>query len=913
MTNYDPTPHKERGHDDGDADDGIDTPPAMTEEDMSIDTSVLDGDDGGDGATLNDEWTGDTDPVEIRDDGTGRNADGWDLLFDSADEPTTVVARADDPAMPTMWTCVRCGREYSRAEPKSARLHFLQLHDDDGSAATERKEEELGPVSESDAGAESDLGDDELREIDQAMLTAGDDADNDADGDEPVTFTEKELVRKKDKSAKQLWNDADNQYNGSKDQSSATTKQDARDSVVAALETETDWISIRDRSALGDGVHLALKDDDGHWAADGAVKDVKDRMTARLGSKATNREVKHVVSTLASRNRVSEDDVNGGDDDQLLVPVANGTLDLSGSTYDHDTGDVDLDVTLIEDDADMMWMYRIDTEWDPDGADLDGLDEWVEEITHSDREQDRWVLWEWVGHSLHPEYPADGFMVLLGGGGSGKSQFLGLVKQTLGTDNVTNRSMSDLQSRFGKVNGALDSAANISTELSGTKLPDIGDIKALTAGEGTFVEVSKGVDGMDLQNSTTMLFASDDPPALPQQNRAVGRRLYPVEFPMSYVPDPDPENPRELQARPKAEVQAELQEDEARQKAALYRACEGLVRILKRGEPSTDKTWEDRIREYNSYADPIADFARMCLKSEPGAAVHTHDLQAAYNEFAAVMGHPGKQMSTISQQIERNTPLSMKRDRTRKWSDGDDRDVIYKDIAFTQQALESFVPESAHWKDGSYQSYVEQDPRGEVRDDDELVPVRSIGTRDAFEALRILTVGAGRVVTTGDAREAISRVVEHADEYLGALDDLDLVHVNSSAESVRVSDADVEFRDDDDEHRRSEAVTGYDDGDDDQEHTDDGDSDDAEQEKEPQVKRVGTIVETIEEIADGSDGANAPRAETIQVLGDRLGAGRDEIREQLNALTRDGMVYEPMDGVLKTTVEWPGLERHKDA
>ncbi|PHQ37651.1 hypothetical protein DJ69_15620 [Halorubrum persicum] len=725
------------------------------------------------------------DPPETETGGEDRAGDGIDAdtLEDLAggEDVTladgTVIGEKTD-SMIDPYECGACGKAFESEH--GLKTHYGSQH----SGVDDEEREKLmngdfGPDTTDPDTGESLPGDDESETLSQRSREK-----NKAEQDVP-----------------ELWGEAEWRYQAASMSSSDIRKPDARDAVVTALEAQDDWLSIRERCQEGN-THLARYDPDesgsGAWTTDNIYTYVLDESKDRLGSTITDTEAAHIILELASRNRVSEDDVNAGDDDRLLVPVANGTLDLSDAEYDTGTHSVDLDsVELLEPDKSRMWQYRIDTEYDPDSADLDGLDEWVKEITHDHRDDDRRMLWEWIGHALHPEYPTDGFLVLIGDGGSGKSQFLGLNRKMVGEHNTTARSIKDLQSRFGKVNGALSSVANINTELSGTKQAGIGPLKSMTANEPTFVEDSKGDDGSEQTNTTTMIFASDNPPAFGQSNRALGRRLYPVEFPMEYCENPDPENPYELQARPKHLVESELQEDEARQKAALVRAVQGLVRLMEEGNPTTDLEWEERIGLYNSYADPIADFRRSCLKKAPDApGIHTNDLSAAYDRFAKLNGHEGKTKRTLVEQLQK-LDIPMRKQRTRTYTPGESRDVIYQGITFTEDAVKFFLEEDAHWDAGLYREYVsigtiettEQD--GLDTDSSSDADGSGVAVGDALDMLRVRAAGSEHGRSAGPRSAVLDALaVAGIDE---PKDELDALRLEEGA--VYVEDGEVRLTD----------------------------------------------------------------------------------------------------------------------
>jgi len=528
----------------------------------------------------------------------------------------------------------------------------------------------------------------------QSIITEDDvEAAEDDDG-EDLEDRAKER-EKAGKDASRFWDDARDAFESAAMQGSPTTRRDAREIVIDALKRETSFMSVRERC---DESHTDLWrwTTDNGWTDDGFTF-VEERMEAEVGKFSEKSEVKKVVHSLGARNRVAEDSLNGGDVEGTFIPVANGVIRLEDVDYNPDTMTIDHEsVELEEMRKEHRFTYRIQTEWNPGNADFEGYDAWVAEITQAGRPGDVRVLHEFVGHSLHERYPDDGFLVLLGDGGSGKSQWLEAVREMVGKDNCCPVSINEIQNeRFSGVH-VVDSRVNISTELDGTDLDSISKLKTFSAGESTKV-AKKGVDAYFTENDATMMFASDDPPAITaDNNRALSRRVYPIEFPMSYVPDPDPGNPYELQARGKLAVQDMLRADD-RLQALLVRGVEGLKRLIEEEGFTSESSREERLARYNSYADPIKDFRRVCLvDAGPESQIESGVMMSVFDAFAEAKSHPGKSQQQISSVLDGLQGISFTKGRTRSWSDEQSKHTVYTGLKFSKEAIRHYVPDHAY-------------------------------------------------------------------------------------------------------------------------------------------------------------------------------------------------------------------------
>ena len=688
------------------------------------------------------------------------------------------------------------------------------------------------------------------------------------------------------------WDEAKFHYEAASE--SNKDKSEARIAAVEALEDECEWMCVRwpeDDEPLHD---LRWYDEDaGEWRRDAGAR-ITDRMVEKLGGKATDRECNHVHHFLAARNPVPASALDAADDDRVLIPVENGVLNLTDVEYDAETGYVDLStVELLDDDPSFRFTYSIDTAWDPHGADIEGFDAWLQSITQSD--EARRVLHEMTGHAIHPEYPVDAFLVCIGEPGSGKSQTLKVIKKMMGRSNTSGIGLQRLEGNRFAANDLVENRANIHMDLSGVKLQKMDSLKRASAGEGLVCE-QKGIQGSrEKPNKASMIFAADNPPAFPQSNRAFGRRLQVVEFPAKYVDDPDPENPLELQSRPKLKVEKELQAED-RLKTCLVHAVTGLVRLLNEGKFSGSKSWEERVEHYETFADPLAAFARAALERDPNGAVAASDVESAYDAFAELNHHPGKDRNTILQTVRNFTWTRMAKSRVRSWSVGDGKDTVYKGMSFTEFAKENLLPEEAHWgqyggrPDGDDGDDIDAPDRTMVADlepgrENVKVAVENVMDEPAswLEGQGVIRDESGSVrykipegFTLEEGKTYVMKevVVEPAEG-----DDVKVQLVAGMSEVILIDSGD---RDDD-----QDTVTDDTNDDGGVVSDDEGESDS----KVPQKDRVEALKNAVKRVGDGGKGA--PTTCVKADLAKRHGIDPGTVEEEIRKLMMDGQLHEP--------------------
>ncbi len=225
-----------------------------------------------------------------------------------------------------------------------------------------------------------------------------------------------------------------------------------------------------------------------------------------------------------------------------------------------------------------------------------------------------------------------------------------------------------------------------------------------------------------------MMFASDSPPRFPrdQDADALGRRFHPIEFPAKYVDDPDPNDPLQLQSRGKTVVEEELRAED-RLKAMLYVALDGLARMLHEGGITDTRSRTERINQYESFSDPVHDFARNALIAveDDDHGIKAQHLKTVFDSFAEAHGHAGKQLSDLYDYISEMPEYPVVKDRSRDNPFSAERPTRYLGVGFSERALDAWVPETMKRFYGDNDADADGDGRAretlrEIIDDDSL-------------------------------------------------------------------------------------------------------------------------------------------------------------------------------------------------
>lgn len=165
----------------------------------------------------------------------------------------------------------------------------------------------------------------------------------------------------------------------------------------------------------------------------------------------------------------------------------------------------------------------------PTGA---NLGEWLKFIT-PDKETEE-MLKQFAGLCMTRDTRQQKFLILNGEGGSGKSTLIRLIELMIGTENISNISLSQLSQRFSAY-GLLGKLLNSCADLELTALEDTSVLKKCL-GEDVLFGEAKGKDGVSFKSYAKLIFSTNELPIVKgERTNGFYRRL--LIIPMNRVPE----------------------------------------------------------------------------------------------------------------------------------------------------------------------------------------------------------------------------------------------------------------------------------------------------------------------------------------------------------------------------------------
>lgn len=233
-------------------------------------------------------------------------------------------------------------------------------------------------------------------------------------------------------------------------------------------------------------------------------------------------------------------------------------------------------------------------------------------------EEDRKMLWEFIGYSMTTDTCFQKFLTLTGSGGTGKSIVIKMMDLIVGKDNISNISLQDLNNRF--YPSALHlKLLNTCADIPSLGMQNIDNLKKAT-GEDMLVFEKKGKDVGFFRSYAKLCFSANEIPLnLDEKSNAFYRRI--LILSMDRVIPPEDQDPHlQEKIRPEWEY-------------ILYKAICGLKRLHEQGHFTESDRSKAATRELRRCADNVQAFIDTCICEAPGKRIPRSRVYDAYEEY----------------------------------------------------------------------------------------------------------------------------------------------------------------------------------------------------------------------------------------------------------------------------------------
>lgn len=270
---------------------------------------------------------------------------------------------------------------------------------------------------------------------------------------------------------------------------------------------------------------------------------------------------------------------------------------------------------LQEHTPDYLFMKKLNVNYDPDQT-CPNITKFLSEVLAED---DIPLFLEIVGYCLYPSYPIHKAFMFHGEGSNGKSTCLFLIERLLGSNNVSNIALQNLEKRHFSVGELYGKLANIYADLPNSTMNTTSTFKMLT-GEDTIQAEKKFAGHFKFINHAKLLFSANTLPPSMDDTKAYFRRWIILDFANSFESNPDPF------LKDKIGMDEEIT-------GLLNLALEHLIGLINQGRFSQSKAAEKLKEDYLKRSDSISAFCMDSIEIDNNSYILSSDLYAYYTEY----------------------------------------------------------------------------------------------------------------------------------------------------------------------------------------------------------------------------------------------------------------------------------------
>ena len=410
---------------------------------------------------------------------------------------------------------------------------------------------------------------------------------------------------------------------------------DPREETYQLVQDEFDFITFRDTE------EMYVYDRSTGIYEPGGESALREWLVSpqRLGNQFERSKINDLLYRIESATYVNRETL-GPDEQNPKVCVGNGVLDLS------EINDPQVDepeIELLDHSPAHQMITRIPVEYNPD-ADCPAFNAFLDNVVA--KPEDKQLIYEFIGYCLWPGYPFAKALFLYGDGRNGKSTLLDVIRQLFGgEENVSSRSLQDLEKQRFAAADLYGRLANIAADLPDETLSQTGMIKTLAGGDLVTGE-QKFQAAFSFENRAKLLFAANNPPIIEDDTTAIYRRLLLIHFPNEFTPpgEPGPD------ARPKDDLMAEISNPDELS-GILNRAITVISGVFERGEFSQSDSADEVREHYQRISEPISAFAEECVVENSSYHVAKDRLYTVYKAWARANETPIKTKSVLSRKL----------------------------------------------------------------------------------------------------------------------------------------------------------------------------------------------------------------------------------------------------------------------
>lgn len=372
-----------------------------------------------------------------------------------------------------------------------------------------------------------------------------------------------------------------------------------------------------------------------------------------LGERTTNGRINEVEGFIRRNHYVARETLTS---EPELIPVDNCILDRRIEP-----------IAKIDYTPKVPYISKIAAAYDPE-QECPNFDVFLETTLNPG---DIPLIDELYGDALYRKYWLKQAVMLYAPGDNGKSVLLNVLNALLGEENISHRSLQDLDNDKFATADLFGKFANTYADIDAAALRHTGKFKMATGGDPIPAQ-KKYCGTFNFKNYAVLWFSANELPRTRDMSEAFYDRWILIEMPYTFVDDPmrgTNERQRDPHLLEKLMTPEELS-------GILNRALKGLDRLLENKAFTKSKSSENIKQRWIAATDSLALFVASMVVSDPGAIVDKEAFYDAYLEFCDENDVDPMEKGDVTSHL----PKLIRTKLIRPWSEGR-RPRVWRDIS----------------------------------------------------------------------------------------------------------------------------------------------------------------------------------------------------------------------------------------
>ena len=396
----------------------------------------------------------------------------------------------------------------------------------------------------------------------------------------------------------------------------------------------------------------------------------------RLGDDVSSHRTNEALTYIKNSSYVKREDVEMP---LCLIPAANGVINISQWLDGDFTTLENLPVSAYTPNLPMFVKHR--GAFRPELLDNPQKYKSYRFITSTFPPEELDTVQELIGACQYREQVNKKAFMLLGDGDNGKSVFLRLLTQALGSDVVSSQSLYAISNNNFAPARLYQKNANIFADLGGGDLKFTGIFMMLSAGDG-FDASHKFKNAFHMNCYAVLIFSTNALPDVKNPPDQFYNRWILIDMPYRFVPVPDETKDFEKPRIPEHVLEPVLHEQDELDFVFTW-GMAGLKRLLEKGHYTESNSTQAIKSRWITKTDSLHAFVNAMVEENAGSRIRKSIFKSEYLSWCGSNGMFAQSDAYIGKNLPRFIPT--------KWVDGKP-ERLWTDISIRGVASEASEP-----------------------------------------------------------------------------------------------------------------------------------------------------------------------------------------------------------------------------